>query len=720
MTDEAVATKFDTAVVVVHGIGRQARAETLLEWSEPLIRRFDYLARQIGGSAQVTRSRLLPVDEEDAFIVATITVPGEPDQTIAFTEARWADSFVAPPPRDLPAWVLRNGFRAGIRLGMLLLRNSIGTWGALGRKVTAPVPVLIDSKDGTARLAAAERISLPGMWGQLVLVYGAAAFAAVISLVGALAAVIIGWIIPAIALVATLLLVTLARLPIFSRWLSTPVLLLTDFIGDATVWTDQPVRAQAMKDAVRATVRRASNGANRTIVVAHSQGAAVSARALLAPGGPRVDHLVTVGSAVDLLHDTGWQATRRGTPDIVTAWLGRSSTNWTNIWAGFDPVPAGPISARGLRHWREAHARWKAVDACSRRLTRSWVDVANETFGTDISGLSRSERSQVAGGAMFHSSIRERADETTTRKLDDADAIIAGLFPAARDNMVAKFRLAPGPAERRVQNGGSVTTDHITYSRNIGQVIDPLARSIILADKLGTAAEAEQLSRDHARAVRLLVLARLLAIILSASTAPWLVSLVPWISTTAGPLDLAGENELLTYLIEAIDNANLWSLVALSAAALVMYSVLAAIIGGVWNYWTSDLEWKADRPSTAVGVAHVVPFAAVFALVAAPGTYLGLRAAVNILNQWAAALGLEPTINLTPIELAIFSAAVLGILILGAVFGGEFAPLPEIRRPQGDAAHAPAPLETTAPAPKTRRERRRLAQQTRTGDRKMQ
>lgn len=37
------------SLVVVHGIGAQRRAESLLEWSEPLLRRIDWISRQSGG-----------------------------------------------------------------------------------------------------------------------------------------------------------------------------------------------------------------------------------------------------------------------------------------------------------------------------------------------------------------------------------------------------------------------------------------------------------------------------------------------------------------------------------------------------------------------------------------------------------------------------------------------------------------------------------------------
>ncbi|GAA1661783.1 hypothetical protein [Microbacterium lacus] len=685
-------TQFDTAVVLVHGIGRQLRSETLLEWCEPLTRRLDYLMRHSGGATQITDSRIAGSTRDEARVVVRLDQPSG-TRDIIFTEARWADSFLPPSAKSLPGWVVRNGFRAALRLAMLLLRNSLGTWRSMGRELVRPVAVPFVAfgrtrgvEDAAPRIMAVRPYSIFRLYAEMIFIYAGALFALVMSLVGAVALVIVGWILPAIAVLLTFLLVVLVRIPGLSRWLRGAVLLLTDFIGDAAVWTDQPVRAEAMMNCVRDEVRHANRCAKRTIVIAHSQGAAISARALLGSIDIRVDHLVTVGGAVDLLAGVGWQGSQEVTPDPVVAWQRRSATRWTNIWAGFDPVPAGPISPRGLKGFRRSTARWNAVDACSQRLSIAWLKVANQEFGIDPSKLRFMETYAALSMSFAHAQVRKTAKRSVAKQLKAGQKTIDRLLPDARIEMIKKYKLQPGPEERRVQNLGSVISDHIAYAKNIAQVIDPIARSVILEDETGRVTEARRLSNDHARAVRLLVLLRLLAFIASVASAPLIIAWIPWLATPDDMKDITSGSAVWSFIVATLESSSLWPLVTLSAVSLVLYAILAGLVGGVWNIWVNDIAWKRDRKHPLFGLLKVLPFALVFLFVAPPGTFLGLRAAINIYNDWFRQIPVfswAPQVDASTIALIVISVIVLVVMLIGALLGGEYATLPEIRATVG-------------------------------------
>ncbi|MBC7724955.1 MAG: hypothetical protein H7146_09450, partial [Burkholderiaceae bacterium] len=74
----------DTALVVVHGMGRQARNQTLLEWAEPLL--------------------------------ADIDGPRGPTR-LSITEARWSESFLAMTRREVFRWGAIFVWRALGRMG---------------------------------------------------------------------------------------------------------------------------------------------------------------------------------------------------------------------------------------------------------------------------------------------------------------------------------------------------------------------------------------------------------------------------------------------------------------------------------------------------------------------------------------------------------------------------------------------------------------------------
>jgi len=250
---------------------------------------------------------------------------------------------------------------------------------------------------------------------------------------------------------------------------------LIDFVGDAAVWGVRPIRAAGMRDLVRSRIRDADRNLDlaRTqmsgdvptslVVLAHSQGAAISADALfsLTNGEERipVDALVTVGAAVTLLGSSSWTLDRQarlaaaasdGPPrNRVRAWAqsrsrsGAKPTRWLNFWGIWDPIPAGPISTGDAAR----ASRWQASYA-SRSTTR-------------------------ATNAQW------------------------------------------GPEENPVHNTASPLADHQSYASNVTQVLDPIARLLMRLEDDNPAGRpaARQRVELHIRAIKALGLNRVLVLL---------------------------------------------------------------------------------------------------------------------------------------------------------------------------------------------------------------
>jgi len=256
---------------------------------------------------------------------------------------------------------------------------------------------------------------------------------------------------------------------------------LVDFVGDAAVWGVRPVRAAAMRTLVRETISnaglnldtitrlRGTEPRTSLVVVAHSQGAAITADTLFNTmnGEPQVlaDTLVTVGAAVTLLGKSSWTLDRQSSQSAIAAAGGRAvnrirawgqsrgrsantATRWLNFWGIWDPIAAGPISTgkrgRTIR-WRKSYE------------TRSW-------------------------------------DPVDTVEL--------------------------GPEEHPVHNTASPLTDHQSYPLNVVQVVDPVARVILnlvpAYEEQDIRDEAEIANENHVRAVKGVGLQRVLIIVIFA------------------------------------------------------------------------------------------------------------------------------------------------------------------------------------------------------------
>lgn len=464
---------YDVALVVVHGMGNAYTSQILLEWSEPLLERIDWLTRDRAifpppaPSPPSTSSEPSDDSTEDPDPAATkgygVTVldsklsgdipvvtaevgvpdadaPGERRRIrLAIVEARWSESFVPMSRRQVFRWAVSFLWRA---VGRMLVQF----WRTIVR-----IPYL------TMRSHARSRASFVEVATGFFIDPLRFAFGIVVAPI--LTAVVL-----AFTVVGTILLPLLSPLlliPWFKDKAQAAIDGLIDSIGDVAAWKQRPLRAAAMRVVVREALDRAARfvgvdpkeerarrdrgeqPSERTPsgrpfgqvhVLAHSQGAAVAAYALFSddihPADYRVTRLTTVGAAVVLLGRDRWKG-RSSVYQPVRAWRSRApEVTWENFWAIWDPFSAGPIADDETG----ARSRWQDAYFPERHYVRA----------------SRASKGSTAAAGTGRRSADERA--------------------AAPE----------GPAEHAVHNTSQPFLDHSMYFDNVLQVVEPTARALLL------------------------------------------------------------------------------------------------------------------------------------------------------------------------------------------------------------------------------------------------
>ena len=98
---------FDAALVVVHGMGNAFKSQILLEWSEPLLERMDWIARDRIIGANETHGVTIhdsDLSGDTPMVTATVRFPKQRDsdaapdapvetveRKVAILEARWSE-----------------------------------------------------------------------------------------------------------------------------------------------------------------------------------------------------------------------------------------------------------------------------------------------------------------------------------------------------------------------------------------------------------------------------------------------------------------------------------------------------------------------------------------------------------------------------------------------------------------------------------------------------
>lgn len=270
----------DLGVLLVHGIGRQQRGDTLVDAGDPLV---GWFQRWLGKErSPVRRARITPFPEDPtapAHLELLVGSPaGDADGDGAQTpdpsrwlvaESWWAKSFREARFAQLAAW----GFKV---LPWLAISHAA----AKLRKAWTSEPLFFSTSRALR-------------WGERALFL----------LVSVIVLLLVVALVPVLA-VSLVVLRILAVLPFprFQAAVETIVTTLASTVGDSFTLLESPVQSAAIVDQVRRDLRWLSQRCDRVAVVAHSQGAAIAHRALRGEEIPRIARLVTFGSGLAKLH----------------------------------------------------------------------------------------------------------------------------------------------------------------------------------------------------------------------------------------------------------------------------------------------------------------------------------------------------------------------------------------------------------------------------------
>ena len=268
--------EFRLGVLFVHGIGTQPARDTLVRWG-------DVLLKVIGRATEEEPGRTIPIvgqadagdrsgDKPAEVVVEFRRNDRDGREKWLLAEGWWADSFPAPTYSELVSW----SFRAVPWAFALHIAQRY--W------QTNP-----KASKGALRWAGAK---------------------AVAKLLGAMAIMPVFMILPTSALVLGLLPIPQLR----SLILTTQTMLIAT-VGDSLAFVESPLRAALIRGRILEGLERLKHRCERTVIVAHSQGAAATLDALGGildhdetgespappPEGPVPDALVTFGSGVNQL-----------------------------------------------------------------------------------------------------------------------------------------------------------------------------------------------------------------------------------------------------------------------------------------------------------------------------------------------------------------------------------------------------------------------------------
>jgi hypothetical protein len=333
-----------TGVVFVHGIGTQAPGETFLDWSGPIVELLTEW-RAAAAAASPSNAAADRIDDpvwraEFAFSAASppyleVVVPAHaelPSTSWVLTEAWWASDLRAPSLGRTIDYLRR-------RIGMVVAGI------AAGYRDRAPrLHELAQATDviGEGRPPLDWRLA-EGLDKIQSRMFGARP---------------IGWLVAGVGAIILAGYDLLRRIPIpvvrdfaARRMIDS---FLIDWFGDLPVILDEPVQAANVRARLARSIQRLlDDGCDAIVVVAHSGGALVSFETLLDPAYQhlRVDKLVTLGQGLGL----AWRlaadpAVREITPGhrlVGNLARVRPGLRWVDVWASFDPAPAGPLPERG-------------------------------------------------------------------------------------------------------------------------------------------------------------------------------------------------------------------------------------------------------------------------------------------------------------------------------------------------------------------------------------
>lgn len=327
-------------VVLVHGIGSQGPAETFLDWSTPLVELLADWRRAVGLPGDpVVRSEFSFSSSGPPLL--ELDIPPYAGRSAArwlITEAWWAADLRAPSLGTVVPYLagrlgrIIDGIAAGYR-GTDDYRGRETLWAERRRR-------LVDEHGPSGPLRA------PRGWGWIDWLdrFQAHAFSlgVVVVILSALgSALLLGY--SLLRKIPVRPLQDFAEFKIIDSFL-------VDWFGDLPVLLDDRVQAANVRARVAGAIDFLRvQGADAIVLVAHSGGVIVSFETLLDPAyrDRPVDKLITLGQGLSLAwrlaagpsgHDLGPGSRLLG--DLHAA---RPGLRWVDVWASYDPAPAGPL-----------------------------------------------------------------------------------------------------------------------------------------------------------------------------------------------------------------------------------------------------------------------------------------------------------------------------------------------------------------------------------------
>lgn len=345
-------------VVLIHGIGTQKAAETLLDWTRPVVSLLADWRRDHGFDVDPVRRSQFSFNGA-ALPYLELDIPSldaHRAQTWIFTEAWWATQMKPPSLGAVTAFLrhglsrIAQGIRAGYEDRERAWVDRVGEELAAVRRPDRSAADLEGSADQRQRQADIIEQTLvgAGRWGWIRLLDSMQKWLTALALAP-------------IVLLGTLVLAIYApfRAIPFGPLRDLAILRQTDnffvrWVGELPTLLDDPVQSANVRSrAAEAIQGLMQQGCGRIVIVAHSGGAIVSFTTLLDPvyRDLAVDKLVTIGEGLGL----AWHLVDRSTlldrgnrlsGDIAQA---RPDLIWYDYWASYDPAPGGPlVHPRGL------------------------------------------------------------------------------------------------------------------------------------------------------------------------------------------------------------------------------------------------------------------------------------------------------------------------------------------------------------------------------------
>lgn len=317
------AVHFTLGILFVHGIGQQARGETLTGFGEPLI---DWIDKWAAGGA--VRRPALRLD--DALVRPDPQDPSAPPYVIGqwrgsegepravlLAESWWADAFLAPSFGELLAWVRYAAFvTISLHFGSRFRRAWKARRESRGKQ-------------------------LVGAW--LVLVREAVYF-----LVGS-------WVLSLSAALVLAVLGVTSVIPGLGGTVRRMQLALAGTLGDSYVLLMRPIQRAAIVGQLRRDLAWMARRCDRVAIVAHSQGAAVAHLALREglpePLGADRSCLITFGSGLKKLEELRWvhaQGDARGLWSALAAAIMVVGISWIRGWLPVSPPSTGTALWAGV------------------------------------------------------------------------------------------------------------------------------------------------------------------------------------------------------------------------------------------------------------------------------------------------------------------------------------------------------------------------------------